>query len=73
MIVHQANGGGLMDTVVRDAACAVADIVDGACLAVGGFGLAGVPNTLIAHQATDKRIEKRTVRCESAQPGAVGV
>jgi len=37
-----------MDKVVRDAASAVADIFDGASLAVGGFGLAGVPNTLIA-------------------------
>ena len=37
-----------MDKVVPDAAYAVADVFDGASLAVGGFGLAGVPSTLIA-------------------------
>jgi 3-oxoacid CoA-transferase subunit A len=37
-----------MDKVAPDAASAVADIFDGASLAVGGFGLAGVPATLIA-------------------------
>ncbi|MGW0735697.1 CoA transferase subunit A [Streptomyces sp. NPDC002851] len=36
-----------MDKVVPTAARAVADIRDGATLAVGGFGLSGVPNTLI--------------------------
>ena len=33
--------------VVSSADAAVADIVDGSSLAVGGFGLVGVPNTLI--------------------------
>lgn len=33
--------------VVNSAEAAVADIVDGSSLAVGGFGLVGVPNTLI--------------------------
>ncbi|MZD08693.1 3-oxoacid CoA-transferase subunit A [Streptomyces sp. SID5785] len=37
-----------MDKVVRSAEEAVADIGDGASLAVGGFGLSGVPNVLIA-------------------------
>jgi len=37
-----------MDKVVATAAQAVADIGDGASLAVGGFGLSGVPNVLIA-------------------------
>ncbi|MFI6687394.1 CoA transferase subunit A [Streptomyces sp. NPDC050485] len=37
-----------MDKVVGAAADAVADIPEGACLAVGGFGLCGVPNVLIA-------------------------
>jgi 3-oxoacid CoA-transferase subunit A len=37
-----------MDKVVPDAASAVADVFDGASLAVGGFGLAGIPTTLIA-------------------------
>ncbi|GAA2405960.1 CoA transferase subunit A [Streptomyces glaucosporus] len=36
-----------MDKVVASAAEAVADVRDGASLAVGGFGLCGVPNTLI--------------------------
>ena len=37
-----------MDKVVASAAEAVADIGDGASLAVGGFGLCGVPSVLIA-------------------------
>ncbi len=37
-----------MDKVVPSAAEAVADIGDGASLAVGGFGLCGVPSVLIA-------------------------
>jgi 3-oxoacid CoA-transferase subunit A len=36
-----------MDKVVRSAEEAVADIGDGSSLAVGGFGLSGVPNVLI--------------------------
>jgi 3-oxoacid CoA-transferase subunit A len=36
-----------MDKVVSTAAGAVADVPDGATLAVGGFGLAGVPNVTI--------------------------
>ena len=36
------------DKVVGSAADAVADIPDGASLAVGGFGLCGVPTQLIA-------------------------
>lgn len=37
-----------MDKVVASAAEAVADIGDGASLAVGGFGMCGVPTVLIA-------------------------
>ena len=37
-----------MDKVVRSAAEAVADVPDGATLAVGGFGLCGIPAVLIA-------------------------
>ena len=37
-----------MDKVVSSAADAVADIPDGARLAVGGFGLCGIPEALIA-------------------------
>ncbi|AEE46689.1 CoA transferase subunit A [Cellulomonas fimi] len=36
-----------MDKVVRSAAEAVADVPDGATLAVGGFGLCGIPSVLI--------------------------
>ncbi|MFE9764099.1 CoA transferase subunit A [Streptomyces sp. NPDC005808] len=36
-----------MDKVIATAAEAVADVPDGATLAVGGFGLSGVPNVLI--------------------------
>jgi 3-oxoacid CoA-transferase subunit A len=36
-----------MDKVVSNAAAAVADIPDGATLAVGGFGLCGIPSVLI--------------------------
>ena len=36
-----------MDKVVPDAAAAVADITDGATVAVGGFGLCGIPSVLI--------------------------
>ena len=36
-----------MDKVVATDAEAVADVPDGASLAVGGFGLSGVPNVLI--------------------------
>ena len=37
-----------MDKVVRSAAEAVSGIVNGSSLAVGGFGLCGVPSVLIA-------------------------
>ena len=37
-----------LDKVVRTAAEAVADIGAGSTIAVGGFGLCGVPSTLIA-------------------------
>src|ERR1700716_1980589 len=37
-----------MDKVVASAAEAVADITDGSSLAVGGFGLCGIPEALIA-------------------------
>ena len=37
-----------MDKVVESAAVAVADVPDGASIAVGGFGLCGIPSVLIA-------------------------
>ncbi|HZK58579.1 MAG TPA: CoA-transferase, partial [Cryobacterium sp.] len=47
----------MIDKVVASAAEAVADIPDGASLAVGGFGLCGIPEVLIealhAQGATD--------------------
>ena len=36
-----------IDKVVSSAAAAVADVADGSSLAVGGFGLCGIPETLI--------------------------
>ncbi|HEX8496621.1 MAG TPA: CoA transferase subunit A [Actinomycetales bacterium] len=36
-----------MDKVIGSAAAAVADVVDGSSLAVGGFGLSGIPTVLI--------------------------
>ncbi|MFD6372550.1 succinyl-CoA--3-ketoacid-CoA transferase, partial [Streptomyces roseolus] len=36
-----------MDKVIHDPSHAVADISDGASLAVGGFGLNGIQETLI--------------------------
>jgi 3-oxoacid CoA-transferase subunit A len=36
-----------MDKVMASAAAAVADVPDGASLAVGGFGLCGIPAVLI--------------------------
>ncbi|MFE7174188.1 CoA-transferase, partial [Streptomyces sp. NPDC057616] len=36
-----------MDKVIRSAADAVVDVPEGASLAVGGFGLSGVPSVLI--------------------------
>ncbi|TDT41322.1 3-oxoacid CoA-transferase subunit A [Streptomyces sp. BK208] len=49
-----------MDKVVESAAGAVSDIPDGAVLAVGGFGLCGIPSTLIgalvAAEATGLRV-----------------
>ena len=46
-----------MDKVVASADEAVADIVDGSSLAVGGFGICGIPNVLITallHSRSDR-------------------
>ncbi|WP_455358789.1 CoA transferase subunit A [Streptomyces sp. SYSU K21746] len=43
-----------LDKVVADAADAIADIPDGASLAVGGFGLCGIPSALI-HALLDRQ------------------
>ncbi|MEV7795932.1 CoA transferase subunit A [Streptomyces sp. NPDC087512] len=50
-----------MDKVVDSAAAAVADIPDGATLAVGGFGLCGIPSTLIAALARTRATGLRVV------------
>lgn len=49
-----------MDKVVASAADAVADIPDGATLAVGGFGLCGIPSVLI-----DALLEAGTTELEA--------
>lgn len=62
-----------LDKVVRSAEAAVADIPDGASLAVGGFGLAGIPWFLIdalLHQgATDLEIVSNNCGVEGAGLG----
>lgn len=54
-----------MDKVVESAAAAVADIPDGASLSVGGFGLCGVPTTLIReiHQRGTKDLTVASNNC----------
>lgn len=55
----------MIDKVVGSAAEAVADIPEGASLAVGGFGLCGIPSTLIAalHQAGVGGLETISNNC----------
>ena len=50
-----------MDKVVATAAEAVADITDGASLAVGGFGLRGIPEALITALADSGVTDLETV------------
>ncbi len=54
-----------MDKVVASAAEAVADIADGASLAVGGFGLSGIPWTLITalHEQGASRLSVVSNNC----------
>ncbi|WP_328698447.1 CoA transferase subunit A [Streptomyces sp. NBC_00342] len=54
-----------MDKVVHSANEAVADIRDGASLAVGGFGLSGVPNVLIdaLHRRGTERLSVVSNNC----------
>ncbi|GGV04222.1 CoA transferase subunit A [Streptomyces spectabilis] len=58
-----------MDKVVATAAAAVADVGDGASLAVAGFGLSGVPNALI--EAVHRR-GTTDLRVVSNNCGALG-
>lgn len=55
-----------MDKVVSSAAAAVDGIGDGASIAVGGFGLCGIPSVLIAELRT-KRVSR--LRCVSNNCG----
>ena len=63
-----------MDKTVASAAEAVADIPDGASLAVGGFGLSGIPTVLIdallAQGATDLSVASNN--CWRWSPWASG-
>jgi 3-oxoacid CoA-transferase subunit A len=54
-----------MDKVVSSPAAAVADVEDGASLAVGGFGLCGVPSSLIEalHASGVTRLETVSNNC----------
>ena len=62
-----------MDKVVSDAATAVADIGDGASLAVGGFGLCGIPTVLLeallAQGASDLTIASNNCGVDGAGLG----
>ncbi|MDX6287054.1 MAG: 3-oxoacid CoA-transferase subunit [Frankiales bacterium] len=60
-----------MDKVVGSAAEAVADIGDGASLAVGGFGLCGIPHVLIAalHELGSTDLETVSNNCGVDEAG----
>lgn len=55
----------MIDKVVGSAAAAVADIGDGASIAVGGFGLCGVPSALIQalHDSGARELETISNNC----------
>lgn len=55
----------MIDKVVASSAEAVADIADGASIAVGGFGLCGIPSALIAalHKAGATDLETISNNC----------
>jgi 3-oxoacid CoA-transferase subunit A len=64
-----------MDKVVADAEAAVADIADGASLAVGGFGLCGIPTVLLeallAQGATDLTVASNNCGVDGAGLGVL--
>jgi 3-oxoacid CoA-transferase subunit A len=64
-----------MDKTVLSAAQAVADVPDGASLAVGGFGLSGIPWTLIdalvEHGATDLSVVSNNCGVDGAGLGVL--
>jgi 3-oxoacid CoA-transferase subunit A len=55
----------MIDKVIESSAEAVADIPDGASIAVGGFGLCGIPAGLIAalHEAGTRELETISNNC----------
>ncbi|MDQ0958602.1 rhodanese-related sulfurtransferase [Streptomyces sp. B4I13] len=59
----------LMDKVRASAAEAVADIPDGASLAVGGFGLSGVPEAAIRPCTSRARPASKSCRTTAASTG----
>ena len=60
-----------MDKVVASAAEAVADIPDGATLAVGGFGLCGIPSVLI-EALLDAGRRRTSRRCRTTAASTTG-
>jgi 3-oxoacid CoA-transferase subunit A len=64
-----------MDKVYPDAASAVADVADGCTLAVGGFGLTGIPETLIkaVHAQGAQDLHVVSNNCGDAQGGGLGI
>jgi 3-oxoacid CoA-transferase subunit A len=64
-----------VDKVVGSAAEAVSDVTDGASLAVGGFGLCGIPNVLIEalreQGATDLRVVSNNCGVDGAGLGVL--
>src|SRR5436309_8586044 len=54
-----------MNKVVKDAVEAIRDILDGATIMVGGFGLCGIPENLIA-AVRDKGVKQLTVISNNA-------
>ena len=61
-----------MDKVVASAAEAVADVPDGATLAVGGFGLCGVPSVLI-DAVLEAGVTRTSRRCRTTAASTSGV
>ena len=59
-----------MDKTIKSAADAVRDINDGASLAVGGFGLCGVPGNLIGALHAQGATDLRTVSNNCGVDGA---
>jgi 3-oxoacid CoA-transferase subunit A len=60
-----------MKKVVANAAEAVRDIPDGASIMISGFGLCGIPETLIA--AARPRVEGLTVMSNNAGTNDFGI